>query len=77
MTERQRQERIAFASDAETVYRWHYLIDAEHTFSAIALTEDGAFRVLNAEHPGVLPVDNLGKTPTYGNRVQQRQAYRF
>lgn len=75
MTERQRQERQAFASAAEIVCRWHYLINGNRTFSAVALTEAGAFRVLNAEHPGVLPTKYLGKTPTYGNRAQQRKAY--
>ncbi len=52
MTERQRQEERAWRT-CEYVYRWHYLCDDNVTFSAIAPSEAGAFRVLNAERPGM------------------------
>lgn len=52
-TERKRQEKTAFMK-CEYVYRWHFLIDGgKETFSAIAPSESGALRVLNAEKPGI------------------------
>lgn len=52
-TERHHQEEAAFRK-CEYVYRWHYLCIDNATFSAIAPSEAGAFRVLNAERPGIL-----------------------
>ena len=53
MTERVRQAHAAFHT-CEEVSRFHYVCSDGFTFSAIAPTEAGAFRVLNAERPGVL-----------------------
>jgi len=53
MTERQKQEKSAFANCAN-VYRWHFLCDDNTTFSAISPSQSGALRVLNAERPGIL-----------------------
>jgi hypothetical protein len=50
--ERSKQEHAAWRT-AKSVQRWHYICDDGETFSAIAPTEEGAFRVLNAERPGV------------------------
>jgi hypothetical protein len=56
-TERRRQQLAAVAQAAvraTTVWRWHYVCADGETFSAIAPTEPGAFRVLNAVRPGML-----------------------
>ncbi len=53
-TERQRQEKTAFETQ-ENVKRFHFIAwDKSFTFSAVAPSEDGAFRVANAEHPGMM-----------------------
>ncbi len=55
ITERERQHvgAIWFASrqTIKSVRRFHFLCEDGETFSAIAPTEAGAFRVLNAERP--------------------------
>ena len=49
-TERERQ---AFAAaTAGERYTWTFHCDDGEVFSAVARTESGAFRVLNAERPG-------------------------
>jgi len=50
-TERARQRE---ACKGPYLYRWHYICDDGADFSAIAPSEAGAFRVLNAERPGML-----------------------
>lgn len=71
MMERKRQELIAFGNSAFSVYRYHYLCDDGTTFSAIASTESGAFRVLNAEIPGMI-ARFVDKTPVPCNeRIQE------
>lgn len=50
-TERQRQELTA--REQQHVHRWSYVCDDGEPFSAIAPSEGGAFRVLNAERPGM------------------------
>lgn len=72
MTERQRQERNAFAF-CEHVYRWHFVCLVndlnEYTFSAIAPSRSGALRVLNAERPGIdARFDDCTSVPVQGNR---------
>jgi hypothetical protein len=49
-TERERQKQ---ACKGPYLYRWHYICDDGASFSAIAPSEAGAFRVLNAERPGM------------------------
>lgn len=39
--------------DNQFVYQWIFICEDEKTFRAIAQTEAGAFRVLNAERPGM------------------------
>lgn len=51
MNERTKQERAAWAQPY--VYRYHFLCDDNTTFSAIAPSQAGAWRVLNAERPGM------------------------
>lgn len=61
ITERLRQESAAFET-CEAVYRFHFLCGDGFTFSAIAPTESGALRVLNAERPS-MPAAFAGRTP--------------
>lgn len=63
--ERKRQQHAAVDTVARNggyVYRFHYLCSDNTTFSAIAPTEAGAFRVLNAERPGVIAERFIGYT---------------
>lgn len=56
MTERKRQHHKAVevaSSEHGNVWRYHFDCDDGETFSAIAPSESGAFRVLNAERPGI------------------------
>lgn len=50
-TERQRQELAA--REQQPAHRWSYVCDDGEPFSAIAPSEGAAFRVLNAERPGM------------------------
>jgi len=55
-TERERQQQNAMdvaAVQGSSVWRYHFLCSDGEAFSAIAPTEDGARRVLNAERPGI------------------------
>ena len=55
MTERERQEAAAIRlGDGVSCQEWQYLCADGETFSAVAPTESGAFRVLNSERPGML-----------------------
>lgn len=53
LNERKKQEHAAWRNNIY-VYRFHFFCDDGETFSAIAPTENGAFRVLNAERPCML-----------------------
>lgn len=53
-TERQRQRRAAIAKhqQGEPIFCYRYSVEFQtHQISAIAPTERGAFRVINAEYP--------------------------
>lgn len=54
MKERQTQETLAFAHESDHVHRHHFVLheDFGGTFSAVAITKEGALRVLDAEIPG-------------------------
>ncbi len=51
-TERERQEMIASLL-SDTGYRWHFACEGGESFSAIAASIEGAYRVLDEERPGV------------------------
>lgn len=50
-TERQKQEQIA--ADNDMIFTHVYRCDDGAIFEAVASSEKGAFRVLNAERPGM------------------------
>jgi hypothetical protein len=50
-TERERQEHTARSIRSASTY--HFECSDGEPFSAVAASEDGAFRVLNAERPGI------------------------
>ena len=57
MNERKRQElreeRFALRAGRRTLRNWRFLCSDNVDFEAVAPSESGAFRVLNAERPGV------------------------
>lgn len=53
-TEREQQEALVWFAlrSGKRGFRYFYRLADGRTFQAVAMTESGAFRVLNAEHPG-------------------------
>jgi hypothetical protein len=77
--ERRIQMDLAYAASGD-VWRWHFVVHpgcpGAHTFSAIAPSESGAFRVLNAEHPGALATfDERTHVPVINRAGAREVAY--
>lgn len=78
MTTERRTQETAAKLTCETVMRYHWVCADQTTFSAIAPSRDGAFRVLNAERPGMLArPDGSTVVPCISLEVRRKATLHF